>query len=94
MAQLTALQTENGPTYLDIGSIVFVSAPFHKKSHEPARIIGLLGGHRAYVLDNNDNRLKLGALLPPDAAFMAADSEKKKRGRKPKAKAEKTTDAE
>ncbi len=62
--QLTALETEQGPAYVDLGSVVLVSTPFQKHGHDPARVIGLLGGHKVYALDSPFNLEVLKAMLP------------------------------
>lgn len=70
--RLTALMTEAGPTYIDMAAIVFVSTPFQKPNHEPARAVGLAGGHKVYVLDDEFNRLALKAMIPADAPMLVA----------------------
>lgn len=74
---LTALETEAGPAYIDMASVQTVSAPFTKKNHAPARSVGLAGGHRVFVLDNDYNREVLKGLIPPEAVKLVKAHEER-----------------
>jgi hypothetical protein len=69
---MIALQTEAGPAYVTLERIEMISSPFTKKGHDQARCVGLFGGHKVFILDNEHNRQKLESLLPADAKFLAA----------------------
>ena len=84
---LTALTTDNGPTYLSTEDIICISPPFQKGSRPEARTIHLRGGHRIFIQNSDENRVKLAHLIPDDAPMLAASIKvKAKPGRKPKAK--------
>ena len=86
MTRLIALETEAGPCYLPLEDVNLISAPFQKRGHEPARTLGLRGGHRVYILDTEENGLALADLLPENTKLLAKlAKDKPKRGRKAKA---------
>lgn len=85
---LTALMTDNGPTYVDLSQVCYISPPFQKGKRPEARTIGLSGGHRIFAQNSAENYLKLKPLLPDDAPSLAGSIKvnvKAKRERKPKA---------
>lgn len=68
---LTAVMTETGPAYVDLAHVVVISSPFGKPGRPELRSLGMAGGHKVYVLNDEGNRTKLAGLLPADAPVMA-----------------------
>jgi hypothetical protein len=69
---LTAVQTDKGPAYINLERIETISSPFKNKFNGlMMRAIGMFGGSKIYIFDNDDNRERLKDLLPLDAAVLA-----------------------
>lgn len=79
---LTALETEQGPAYIDLASVQVVSAPFEKRNHQPARSVGTAGGHKVFVLDNDYNRQVLKDMIPPEAVSLVKAHEERQKAAK------------
>ena len=68
------LECEHGlSAYVDVSAIVIVTAPFVIKDHPESRTVGMVGGHKVYVLNTADNAKALAPFIPKGAPALESE---------------------